>query len=205
MNSRRQQVTVPRVWIGKSIAFGKALVEHYAAGGSPMSRSRSGNRGTEKNPLRLAHGKVGECAFALYCGLDPGSVIKFDVSYADPGWDITLLGGARVDVKTTFQNYKLIWSNNVNDLYEHKQFDALVSVTINQNDFSHCWIEGFVLKTEFLRRKTIADGKRGLESGTWFMDKGCLDPIDQLLHLDKVGWFDTTGSVLTPAKFDATI
>ena len=184
MNPAREYVFVSRPLVDRGLKFGRDLAAHYAAGGSPRSRARSGDRGTECNPLRLAQGKIGECALAIVALLDPDVSVRWDVRYADCGWDLELLGGTLVDVKTTFPKYKLIWSRNVNDLYEEKHFSILVSVSIDPNDFCKCWVEGWVTKREFLARKAIADGANGLEPGTWFMEKADLRRIKSLVRID---------------------
>jgi hypothetical protein len=71
MNRARMFQSVSDEWVSRGYDFGRALVAHYAEGGSPQSRARSGDRGTESNPVRLAQSKIGECAAALYFGLDP--------------------------------------------------------------------------------------------------------------------------------------
>lgn len=183
MNRFRKPQIVPGYWINRSRDWAMQLAEHYAAGGSPRSRARSGNRGTERNIGRLTQGKVGECALALLLQLDPERSLNWQM-YADAGTDIVSPLGIAIDVKTTFPNFKLIWSNNVNDLYHReKRFDVLVSVSILDHAFENCWIEGYVLKDEFFERKQIADGTNcGLEPDTWFMEKSELANIEELIN-----------------------
>jgi hypothetical protein len=179
----RKVITIDDALIAASRQYGVDLVDWYASddGKRSASRSRSGDRGTERNPIRLGQSKVGECAVALFCLLDPRQVIKFDVGCADQGNDLVLPSGKLVDVKTT-ETWKrfLIWSKEVNDLYWSKRFDLLVSVTIDENDWRCCWLEGCLSKQEFWDRKQIADGVSigaGLEIGTWFVRKNALrDP-----------------------------
>lgn len=182
MNKNRRAVVVPQKWVERGLEWGKALVAHYANGGSPRSRAVSGDRGTEKNPKRLAQGKIGEAATALYLGLDPETAIKLDM-VADHGTDIFCSNGARLDVKTTFPPFKLIWSRDVNHLFAEKSFNVLVSVSIDQNNFSNCWVEGWILKWDFYKVKQISDGiNSNLEPDTWFVGKNILSDIDDL-HL----------------------
>jgi hypothetical protein len=186
-NKNRKFVKVPQVYVDRGRQYGIDICAHYAAGGSPMSRSRSGNRGTESNPILQAHGKIGEAAVALYLGLDVETAVKWAVSEADHGTDIWLPNGARVDVKTTLMPFKLIWSNNVNDLYYQKAFDVLVSVSIDERDWSCCYVEGWITKDGFYHHKQIADGVNSrLEVGTWFIDKSVLSNIDDLPHLPQL-------------------
>jgi hypothetical protein len=110
-------------------------------------------------------------------GLDLDQAVKWSISIADGGWDLLGPRTTFIDVKTTFPNYRLIWSVDVNDLYEReKAFHALVNVSIDPADFSRCWIEGWVSKRGFLQRKRVADESDGLDAGTWFLDKEDLDP-----------------------------
>lgn len=110
---------VDDVWVGESHNFAERLIKHYATGGSPRSRERSGNRGTESDLRRQWQGKTGECAFAIHIGQNPADAVKWHLA-PDQGADVRLPDGQCVDVKTTPPRYKLIWSNNVNDLYQKK-------------------------------------------------------------------------------------
>jgi hypothetical protein len=174
-------IAVPAQWVERSRTYGHQLAAHYAAGGSPRSRSRSGNRGTESNPTRLGQGKVGEVAVALYFGLDPEKAVKWAM-YADQGDDVLLPCALLADVKTTFPHYNLIWSNNVNDLYMQKVFHIIIAVSTIENNWQHCWLDGFIDKMAFFAAKRIADGKGKprLEPGTWWMPKAELDDVEEL-------------------------
>lgn len=173
------------------MGFGRAMADHYARGGSPRSRAVSGNRGTESNVRRLAQGKIGECALALYWNLDPMTAVKWTMG-ADDGFDIALPGGLRVDVKTTFPPYNLIWSNTINGIWDDVRFDFLVSVSIAQSDFRQCWVEGWVSKGAFAAKKRVADGAEvggRLDRGTWFMPKSELIDIAKLMPLaERAAW-----------------
>jgi hypothetical protein len=102
---------------------------------------------------------IGEVIVAQYFNLDLETAVKWDVTRADAGTDITLLCGTRADVKTT-ETYKrfLIWSKEVNDLYAKKNFDVLIAVSVEDQDWSRCWIEGYVSKLIFWTDKLVADG-----------------------------------------------
>lgn len=181
MDNRPRFQSVSQSLITRSLEFAAALVAHYAAGGSPMSRSRSGARGTEANVPIQQRSKIGECALALFFDLDPLTAVKWGL-VADGGTDVIIPVNLRADVKTTFPPRLVIWSNNVNDLYWHKTFDVIVGVSIDPEDYRRCWIEGFVPKAYFYQHKQIANGVNcGLERGTWFMPKADLAPIDLLL------------------------
>lgn len=177
MNPHRKSVMLWPSLVKRCRKFGDDMAAWYATpeGKASPSRSRSGDRGTESNAALLGQSKAGECAVAIFCGLPPKTAVKWSVGKADGGADMRLRDNAKPDVKTT-ESWKrfLIWSRNVNDLFRSKQFDLLISVSINERDWSECWIEGFVSKQEFWQRKRIADGGRigkGLERGTYFMDK----------------------------------
>ena len=185
MNPHRRCIRVDNVWVERGRAFGHEIVRYYANEGrfSP-SRSRSGDRGAESDPVRQGIGKVGECAVAILFNLDPEAAIKWTTGRADAGHDVTF-GDKQFDVKAT-ESWKrfLVWSRDVNDLYHSKVFTHLVSVSVDQDDWSNCWVEGQVSKHGFFARKAIADGYsvgRGLEPGTWHMHKADLDDIADLL------------------------
>jgi hypothetical protein len=184
-NKNRRFVKVPPLYVRRCMDYGQKIVDHYAHGGSPKSRSRSGDRGTESNVKLQAQGKIGECGLAICLGLDPETAVKWGTDFADGGTDIYVpTNGARLDVKTTLPPFKLIWSNNVNDLYHQKKFDILVAASVDENDYSCCYLEGWITKGGFFFRKEISDGVNSrLERGTWFVDKSVLSNIDDLLYL----------------------
>ena len=162
------------------------LVAHYAAGGSPDSAERDRATGApNQNPIRQAHGKIGEAAVAIHFGLDVETAVKWDVGFPDRGKDITLANGVRLDVKTTLPSFKLLWSKEINDLYWQKEFpDVLVSVSIEEKDGPSCHIEGWITKGGFYQHKQISDGMTcRLERGTWNVDKSILLNITDLPHL----------------------
>lgn len=129
--------------------------------------------------MRLAQGKIGEVALVLYFGEDPFALLNWEMK-ADDGSDLIGPLNHLIDVKTTFPHYKLIWSNNVNDLYWKKRFDTLVGVSIDEADFTKTWIEGWVSKADFFERKKIANNGSGLEPGTWYFEKAELSSIAAL-------------------------
>jgi hypothetical protein len=49
---------LPNNLVDRARVHGERLAAHYASGGSPRSRARSGHRGTERNPVRLAQSKA---------------------------------------------------------------------------------------------------------------------------------------------------
>ena len=185
------------VWVERSKDYGQRRVADYDAGGSPMSGSRSGPWGAEKDPVRQTQSRIGEVAFALWVGLDPDTALKWEPERkdGDGGSDVQVPGGYRVDVKTTLPPRKLIWSMAVNDLYEKAKFDVLVSISIAEDDYQQCWLEGVVSKAKFSRDKQVADGKNSrLDPGTWFMDKSEL--ADVSLALCGAVYRDTRGRFL---------
>jgi hypothetical protein len=187
VNAARKFVAIPAVWQQRSEQFAQALVAHYACGGSPQSLAVSGGRGAESDFRLQKRGKVGECAVALFFGLDPERAIKWGLA-PDHGEDVRLANGLRLDVKTTIASHRyLIWSNAVNDYYHSKRFDVLVSVSIHRFDYSNCWIEGWISKGHFFAAKGVADGSGGLEHGTWYVDKEMLSNIGDLKFLPHVG------------------
>lgn len=169
--------------------YGHELVAFYASpsGRLSSSRSRSGVWGAEADPIRLGQSKAGEYAVACYFGLNPKIAVKRDVGQADAGADIYLSSNCAADVKTTATwRLYVIWSKAVNDLFWSKKFDALVSVSIEEQNWSRCWIEGWLSKQKFFERKQIADGVNDegkLTPGTWFVCKSDFDDISRLKEL----------------------
>jgi hypothetical protein len=178
-NANRKPITVPPPLIDHSRIFGKAFVEQVKQGdGNANSLAVSGGRGSETDPELQARGKIGECAAAIYFGLSPR---KLNWSLRpDGGADIVLPCGLRVDVKTTFPHYRLIWSRLLNSAFWQIDFDILLAVSIDENDYSHCWIEGWITKPHFFAIKNEADGSNGLEPGTWWVDKRVLSNVGDL-------------------------
>jgi hypothetical protein len=185
VNPHRKQIVLWPSLVTRCRNFGTDIVAWYASeeGKASLSRSRSGDRGTECNPALQGQAKAGECAVAIFCRLSPEAAVKWTIGKADGGADLLLPRDGRPDVKTT-ETWKrfLVWSRNVNDLYWQKDFNLLISVSIDAKDWAQCWIEGFVTKQEFWQRKRIADGLigKGLEPGTWFMPKAELNDAAQL-------------------------
>src|SRR5262245_37856411 len=176
MNLRRRHVSVNSIWVERSRAFGHEMVRYYAEeGASSPSRSRSGDRGAERDPVRQGIGKVGECAMALLAGLNPAEVVKWSVGNAVAGSDLPSTCDLLLDVTST-ETWKrfLISSRSINDLYDSKTFHYLVAVSVYEHDWSECWIEGCISKAGFRERHLVADGHvigKGLEPGTWFLEK----------------------------------
>jgi hypothetical protein len=186
MNHHRKLVILDANLVRISRQYGEDLAKWYASpdGVRSASRSRSGGWGAETDPVRLGQSKAGEYSVAVYFNLNTKTSVNRVVSAADDGKDITV-GSIAIDVKTT-PTWKswLCWSLAVNDLYWKKKFDVLVGVSINDQDWSQCWIEGWLSKQEFYERKKIADGicDRGkLTAGTWFVEKRNLSDISCLI------------------------
>lgn len=178
---RRKLQLIPHDVHDAGFEFGEAMRAHYANGGSPQSRARSGNRGTESNVRRLAQGKIGEAAVALFLGLDAWTAVNWSVARPDVGTDVIGPHGVRIDAKTNFPHLPLIWSRDVNDLYDQKAFDVLLSVSIEPDDFHRCWIEGFLSKKEFKRQHLVAGENSRLQVDTWFFPK---DELWNVVALD---------------------
>lgn len=186
MNANRKFQKVLDYYVERGVQYGKDIVAWYDTpeGQRSLSRSVSGSWGVERDPVRQAHGKIGEIATALYFMLDPLRIVKLNVGDGgDGGKDLRLNNGLRLDVKTTMPPFKLIWSMAINHLYLEKQFDVLVSVSIDELNFSNCWIEGWITKQDFYDKKEISNGiNSNLTIGTWFMPKVVLSDMDILLR-----------------------
>jgi hypothetical protein len=107
---------------------------------------------------------------------------------ADDGGDVITRIGERLDVKTTFPHYKLIWSNTINHLFEGKDFHHLVAVSMIKGAWDRAWVEGFLPKREFYAQKRIADGRSGLEAGTWWVEKSECYDAKLLCYPEPVRW-----------------
>ncbi len=183
----RRLVTLDPNLVRVSREYGVAMAKWYATpeGAASPSRSRSGSWGAETDPIRLGQAKAGEYAVASFFGLDLKSAVSRNYGRADSGWDVRIADGKALDVKTTPQRKKwMVWSLELNDLYWKKSFDALVSVSIDEGDWSRCWIEGWLSKQEFFDLKKIADGindEGKLTPGTWFVEKTEMRDIRTLL------------------------
>lgn len=186
MNPNRVAVILDANLVRISIAYGEAVVKWYASpeGRASASRSRSGIWGAESNPIRLGQGKAGEYAVAQFFGLDLETAVKRKFTVADNGHDIEITPSVLADVKTTptFKRW-MLWSLSVNDLYWEKRFNTLICVSVDEHDWSRCWIEGWMTKQEFFQSKKIANGTNDsgrLTIGTWFVDKSVLNNIKDL-------------------------
>jgi hypothetical protein len=194
VNQFRKLVTLDANMVRVSRDFGEAISNWYASpdGMKSASRSRSGQWGAESDPIRQGQGKAGEYAVALLFGLDPKTTVKRSIGRADNGSDVILNSSLAIDVKTTPARKRwLIWSLELNELYWDKKFDVLISVSINENDWSQCWIEGWLTKWEFFDRKKIADGindQNKLTDGTWFVEKNELSDINIMLKEYRQGF-----------------
>lgn len=186
MNKHRKFVQVDPVLVEKARKWGEDMTKFYASkeGQKSPSRSRSGIWGAEKNPVRLGQSKTGEYAVASFYNLDPEPAVNLLVGIADKGDDIWVTKFFALDVKTNeLFKYYMVWSKEANDLYWQKIFHALVCVSIDDQDWSRCWIEGWVTKQKFFDHKRVADGindKGRLTPGTWFVGKSQLWDIELL-------------------------
>lgn len=176
-------VAISSYWVERCREFGIDMVAWYDSdeGRQSASRAVSGNRGTERDPIRQGQGKLGEVAVAIYFNLNPEQVVNF-ARRADNGSDILLPCDLYADVKTSFPHYNLIWNRDVNHLYWQKRFDIIISVSVDERDWHSCWLAGFIDKADFFMRKRIADGKSSprLEVNTWWFPKNDLNDIEEL-------------------------
>lgn len=193
MNPHRRFVDIGPHYAREARAFGQELVAYYASpeGQRSASRSRTGNWGAELDPIRLGQSKAGEYAVAILFGLNPELAVKRNVGHADQGTDVRCSPTLRADVKTTPDGkLYVIWSKEVNDLYWQKTFDVLISVSIDNIDWSRCWVEGWVSKKTFFDKHLVADGTNDegrLTPGTWFARKDVFADIEILLRSVRQG------------------
>jgi hypothetical protein len=175
-------IRLPNDLDNRCFVFGLRLHDHYGNGGSPNSRAVS-SHGMESNSEGLADGQRGECVFALEMGLDPMTALDWRADCPDGGWDV-IVGGAKIDVKTTVGGRLLI--------YPYRKWEAGVFESSPANYFVlvrivHCadgGTEGCALgwcSKDFFRRKhRMADGTtpKGITAGTPYLD------MDELAGMD---------------------
>ena len=185
MNPHRRFVDIGAALAWEAKAFGHELVAWYAADKSRTERS--GIWGGELDPVRIGISKAGEYAVAKLFGRDPARAVKRDTSKGpDKGSDVRCSPTLRADVKATAAG-KLyaVWSLAVNDLYWEKVFDVLIACSVDDKDWSRCWVEGWLSKKAFFEKKLVADGKNDegrLTPGTWFLPKDAFEDIAILLR-----------------------
>jgi hypothetical protein len=180
MNPYRQHQPIAAHWVERAWQFGRDLEAHYAAGGSPNSAAVTGPWpiGAEE----FAHSKAGEVAAAVFFGFDPAMVLSWKGDRPDGGHDLVLpiLGfELLIDVKASDPPKNLIWPATKNSFYWDVNFHVLLSVSVDPDDISQTWIEGFCTKREFYQHKRIADGISSprLTAGTWWLPKNRLHPL----------------------------
>jgi len=166
----RPTISLPSDVIERCRHHAARIVADYDAGFNAASRAVS-THGMERNVEWQAHGKMAECAFALWLGV---SLDGLNWSRRpDTGADISFYGFL-LDVKaTTARGRYLIWPIGKRHIFESKRFDALVLV---KGDIPIFEIVGFIEKRAFADRHRVWDGDHGLQPGTWYMAEDELVP-----------------------------
>lgn len=119
-----------------------------------------------------------ECAVAQFLQM-PG--FEFVRQYHQNGYhDVRTKTGLRVDVKSSSHANatRLIWPLSKNEDFASRNFDLLVFCKTNALPVVE--LVGWVYKQEFEVRHGIAEGKNGLEAGTWYMERTELRDMDGL-------------------------
>jgi hypothetical protein len=168
-------VQIPQSLIDKCIDHGKRIVATYRNGGNAASLAVS-SHGAQHNPHLQATGKIAECAFFLWMGVDPLLFVNW-TDHCDRGCDARF-HGVRFDIKTTtMRGQYLIWPINKNGFYESKGFDALALIKL---DLCTAELTGWVSKARFLAEHQVADEAHKLDCGTWYMHERELSRFDDL-------------------------
>jgi hypothetical protein len=181
MNPERQYQPIAAVWVERAWQFGHELKDHRDNGGSPASVAVTGP--WEVGVAEFALGKAAEVGAACFFGLDPELALLWNVENGpDDGFDLALpLFGVELllDVKGSAPAGNVIWPQTKNSFYWEKNFHLMLGVSVDPNDLSQTWIEGFVTKREFYLHKRIADGVTAprLTADTWYLPKKCLHPL----------------------------
>ena len=172
-------VTLPPDLIARCQQYGVGVVESYAAGRNRGSRALS-SHGAEGNAILQATGKMAECAFCRWAGLNPDEALNWS-GHSDPGFDALMAYGLRVDTKMTGWNGRcLIWPINKTFLLKDEPLDILVLVKAKPPLFQ---IAGWIGRDAFLIGHRVAGPNHKLDEGTWYMDQDDLWQPSELRRL----------------------
>jgi hypothetical protein len=181
MNPQRQYQPIAATWVERAWQFGHDLKAHRDNGGSPRSVAYTGpwKVGVEE----FALGKAAEVGCATFFGLDPERAVQWCVEDGpDGGYDVVLPVlnfDLLIDVKGSAPDGNVLWPLTKNGIYWSKNFHVMLGASVDPEDLSQVWIEGFVTKREFFAHKRTADGVASprLTAGTWYLPKRCLHPL----------------------------
>jgi hypothetical protein len=154
---------------------GGMMIAGYTSGRNPRSRSVS-SHGAEDNPMLQAIAKMGECALALWLGLDLDALNWGE--WSDSGWDVEYRGRLRLDAKTIeMERRYLIWP--VNKRYFYDEIKAHVFVLV-KHDLPLFQIYGWISKFDFKQIRKEAGHDHKLTEGTWYVDQDDLFKMESL-------------------------
>ncbi len=184
--------TVSPQLLDRSRRYGLGVCENYKHGKSERSRLTGvTNRLIDKDPITQMYGKIGECAAAQICGLDPNTDLDWR-THADGGWDF-IYAGMKIDAKTTPhpKGKLLIWPSTKAHYYDDVDFNALLLVwCAKQNTpyFGNCEARGWILKDAFKEKCWPAQhgDPRKLEVGSLCLEQDRLESMDDLLWLEEL-------------------
>ena len=169
-----------KYWVRRfgSVKVPEAMLHPHCAASRAVS-----SHGAEANPELWAKSKMGEAAFAIWCGVGVER-LKWNPDRPDNGYDVTL-SGYRIDVKTIdLAKRYLCWPINKNSFYLEKRFYGLVLVKGNAPEF---WVNGWIDKAGFYSLHGVSDGSEGLTPGTWNMHEDRLWPLQHLCDITGCG------------------
>jgi hypothetical protein len=184
----RPIVSLPKHWERRCNEHGERIVAGYAAGQNARSKACAvpGREPIHDKPEEQARGRMYECAFCLWAGLDPAVFLNW-TDYADSGFD--LIAGRtkqyRYDIKGSWSptSTALIWPLSKNHFLNELRADLFVFVRRarerRENDelaFEHV---GWISVENFREFHSIADAERRprFEPGTKYIDQSWLGPM----------------------------
>jgi hypothetical protein len=156
-------------WAHRSVAG-------YANGDKENSRQYA-RPGVDRDPDMQFRGKAGECAYALFFGLDPYSAIDWSPRL-DHGWDIRHLG-LLIDVKAS-DTPKLMWPRTKRHFLGQTPADifAFAHRIERSGTFE---LSGWISVRDFIARHHVAPPPEWLDPTTQFMNKDELRPLSELI------------------------
>lgn len=178
-------VIVPSELRSKCGKFGYDIVQHIKAN---RMNGRFRINPDYLDVTKQAMSKVGECAGAMACGVDPND-LDWDHTRMDPGYDF-LLQTLKVDVKSTVSAgaKHLIYPCDKTQDFDRHNVDVFLMVWMaghKDKNFGYCEARGWSFKDEFLINKHIvtkADWKvYRMTPGTWALPQAYLMPMGVLM------------------------
>lgn len=180
-------IELPAPLLDRVRGYGLRRVEFYE---KYPERCELSSHGAEKDRELQARGKGGECALAVWDGLD---VDKCGINWSDnpdrDGIDMILPPSLIVDTKTIeiFKHY-LIWPIRKKKQFKTSKVNVLVHIKQSGLIYPKHWNDAppkffvckWISKYDFGRKFKTAVVEDGITPGTWFMDEKDLYSMESL-------------------------